>query len=398
VAYDGAPILNLNGIAASPERSDKLAQRNLQITHSDNPGGPATHRIPQTFDVRPSRQLAPISGELSDYPDELMIDWGDIPSGSSASIYWPAVDAVEVLRLAGEIHGTHLLEAGDPHTVKCSIEKSVTYVPIPPDSGENFAGLLTVDLPVGVTSGQVFEVVVRRVTSRRLEADRPRIATVVEARAPADTGARKVNTALALETSGQVQTRIDLLEEKPPDLKSLKKDAVARKGPSNWRYVVGTFGVRIPVVTKDVMLPPELDTLAIMKWRLASLASTDRWYPVLVRYVEYLSARVDGLGGNAAAVKPSILGTPHGRPSRGEQRRVQTGKIAGLIYDRFGDFDGFILETEETEITFAARELEMEALVLRAWGDRTVVDVLSEEDEPHRPAAVILRAPPPPTP
>ncbi len=34
-----------------------LAQRNLQVTTSDNPGNPATHRIPQTFDVRPSPKL-----------------------------------------------------------------------------------------------------------------------------------------------------------------------------------------------------------------------------------------------------------------------------------------------------------------------------------------------------
>jgi hypothetical protein len=32
IAYDGAPIINSNGITLSPENSDKLAQRNLQIT------------------------------------------------------------------------------------------------------------------------------------------------------------------------------------------------------------------------------------------------------------------------------------------------------------------------------------------------------------------------------
>ena len=37
IAYDDAPIVNANGIAASPENSDKLAQRNLQLTLSDNP-------------------------------------------------------------------------------------------------------------------------------------------------------------------------------------------------------------------------------------------------------------------------------------------------------------------------------------------------------------------------
>ena len=50
IAYDGAPVID----GASPEGSDKLAQRNLQVTRSDNPGPAAAHRIPQTFDIRPS--------------------------------------------------------------------------------------------------------------------------------------------------------------------------------------------------------------------------------------------------------------------------------------------------------------------------------------------------------
>ena len=40
IAYDDAPIVNANGVTMSPENSDKLAQRNLQVTHSDNPGPP----------------------------------------------------------------------------------------------------------------------------------------------------------------------------------------------------------------------------------------------------------------------------------------------------------------------------------------------------------------------
>ncbi len=54
IAFDDAPIVNSGGTTKSPENSDKLAQRNLQITLSDNPGPPSAHRIPQTFDLRPS--------------------------------------------------------------------------------------------------------------------------------------------------------------------------------------------------------------------------------------------------------------------------------------------------------------------------------------------------------
>jgi hypothetical protein len=88
IAYNGAPIVNANGITESPENSDKLAQRNLQITHSGNPNWPATHRAPQTFDTRPSPAGAG-GGDLLGYPDELMIDWGSTPKGTVAQIYWP---------------------------------------------------------------------------------------------------------------------------------------------------------------------------------------------------------------------------------------------------------------------------------------------------------------------
>ena len=90
IAYDGAPIFN----GATPEGSDKLAQRNLQVTHSDNPGPAAAHRIPQTFDIRPSA-MDPLEGV-----DELMIDWGAVPPGSTASIFWPQADAADVVKLA----------------------------------------------------------------------------------------------------------------------------------------------------------------------------------------------------------------------------------------------------------------------------------------------------------
>ena len=51
----------------------------------------------------------------------------------------------------------------------------------------------------------------------------------------------------------------------------------------NWRYVVGTFQVKIPVSRGDTLLRDEENTLAIMKWRLGQIATTNRWHPVLER-------------------------------------------------------------------------------------------------------------------
>jgi hypothetical protein len=76
---------------------------------------------------------------------------------------------------------------------------------------------------------------------------------------------------------------------------------------SLWRYVVGSFVVRIPVSTGEAMLIPEAMTLAVMKWRLANISPGSRWAPVLERYVKYCAARLDGIGGDSSQVPPSLL-------------------------------------------------------------------------------------------
>jgi hypothetical protein len=81
LVYDDAPLPTTPGVLQGPEYSDNFAQRNLQITYSDNPGPAAAHRVPQTFDTRPGPE--PGTGQLQGYPDELMIDWGQIPPGAT---------------------------------------------------------------------------------------------------------------------------------------------------------------------------------------------------------------------------------------------------------------------------------------------------------------------------
>ena len=251
IAFDDAPIVNFGGITATPENSDKLAQRNLQITHSDNPGLAVTHRIPQTFDARPSKALVQLPGSLLNYPDELMIDWKNTPLGSIASIYWPQVNASEVLSLATGIYGSHELSAADAHTIQCKVTNGTSYIPIPPGSGENFAGLFTIDLPTTVVSGQEFNIIVRRISTRQNKVEQ-----------------RPEEIVIAAHREGKVETdqlHITSVKSGP----SVSAIAVGPKfNLSNWRYVTGTFQVKIPVTTKEVMLFPEENTLAIMKWRL----------------------------------------------------------------------------------------------------------------------------------
>ena len=372
IAFDDAPIINSNGTNENPENSDKLAQRNLEITFSDNPGPASTHRIPQTFDVRRGAALSPTPGQLLDYPDELMIDWGNTPVGAVAHIFWPQVNASDVLSLAKKLYSTHQLSAADVNTIHCKVPRGFTYVPIPPGTGENYAGLFTVDLPPGVVAGQVFSITVRRVSTRRADITSPPPPPATIGGAPG---------------GGAAASAIE---------KASFEAVVAGKKMVNWRYVTGSFAVSIPVSTSKVMLPLEENTLAIMKWRLTQMTPANRWYPVLVRYIGYLSGRVDGLGGQSTSILPNPNGVPPLHIVHpGEHRREFTGKVTGIIYDRFGDFEGFALLTEEGhEHTFNAREREIEALVRNAWVQRMVITVFSHHHAPHSPVSIVLRRAP----
>lgn len=329
IAYDGAPINYSSSVTTYPGNSDKLAQRNLQVTLSGNPGPASTHRIPQAFDTRPSAEFRDANGNLQYNPDELMIDWGNTPPGSTAYIYWPQVKAADVLQLASEIYNTHLLSASDANTITCKVVKGVTYIPIPSGAGKQFAGLLTVDLPLGVTKGQLFKITVRRLATRRVPTN---------ARIPSN------------------------------------QDSV-KGGLTSWRYVSGAFEVKILVTLEETMLPLDENTLAIMKWRLENMTPEYRWYPVLIRYIAYLSARIDGSGGNAAGIKPSQTGIPV--EIKGATENIAyNGKVCEVIYDCFGDFEGFVLSTCCSEKRlFKSYEKSIGELVLRACKERLQITI-----------------------
>ena len=67
-------------------------------------------------------------------PDELMITWGNMPKGSMASIYLPAVASADIIALANSMYGNHRLSAMDGHTIQFP-SGDVTLVPVPPGQG-----------------------------------------------------------------------------------------------------------------------------------------------------------------------------------------------------------------------------------------------------------------------
>ena len=260
--YDNAPMPGA-GVLQGPEWTSNFAQRNLDITYSDNPGPLATHRVPQTFDVRPSGPLG--TGNLLDYPDELMIDWGNTPVGSTARIYWPQVKCGRCAdagredllhapafgggRLYGAVHGSARVHL-------CA------------DSAGHRAELC-------------------RAFHRRSAQGREGRAEVHD------------RGAAGLDAPGGCQcNRLRRLSSPNCSWPAGRRTAGPVIVNRNWRYIVGTFAVEIPVTTPKVMLWPEENTLAILKWRLGEMEPTNRWVPVLKRYIGYIEGRVNGLGGN----------------------------------------------------------------------------------------------------
>jgi kumamolisin len=431
IAFDDAPIENLNGILATPQNSDKLAQRNLQVSLSDNPGPADTHLIPQTFDVAPTKPPPRNPGQFMDLPDELMIDWGNTPIGSTAQIYWPSVVAADAITLARRLYPTHQLRtvAGDANTIEVTVPEGFTFVPIPFGKAPNIAGLVTIQLPEGIVQGQEFLLTVRRIATRSYEIeDVPRI---------------------------EQPARFNAVRPNPPIL------------AFNYRYTAGIFAIKIPVVVRREMLPIEQNTQAIIAWRLNQLSPSDRWYKVMQRYLSYINRRVSGLGG-VGPVVPSPTGAPPGPghhchhhgghhchpchhhdgscecygPSHvkskepdhdcGHRRRacgphqpkphpchhhpqhlcdschskepsgctcrpdyrlrhscphsgshgthhIDRGTISGIIHDRFGDFCGFRLSRDLAagEAVFRHVEQRMFGLMSRLWSVRINVEVVS---------------------
>ena len=106
-------------------------------------------------------------------------------------------------------------------------------------------------------------------------------------------------------------------------------------------------------------------------------------------------------GGDPGLILPSPTGDGRrkhpGHPEpEGEERLRFTGKIAGLIFDGFGDFEGFLLDTEDGERKFYSREKEIEELAERVWRESSRITVVAERHEPHRPLSIIIRQPPAP--
>ena len=96
------------------------------------------------------------------------------------------------------------------------------------------------------------------------------------------------------------------------------------------------------------------------------MSPSNRWYPVLIRYIGYIEGRVRGLGGDPDKIPPSPNGAPHKPEPPCDHLIERTGKVTEVIYDCFGDFEGFVLCDCDEPHKFHTREPAIETIALRA--------------------------------
>jgi hypothetical protein len=155
--------------------------------------------------------------------------------------------------------------------------------------------------------------------------------------------------------------------------------------------VLGTFQLTIPVKAAETLLVPEERLLAIMRWIDKGIPPCDKWSPVFKRYVSQIAGRVTGFGGDPTKIPRSPTGSIPEAATTTHLRGFK-GKVTGLVYDSFGDFDGFVLITEHgREEHFRGREHRLEELLRRAWSERISITVIVDPHLHHWPASIILR-------
>ena len=142
-----------------PAGLGSLAQRNLSIDEVSNPGQSGDGRtVAHTFEIGAmewNREGA--------VPELLMIDWGTLPPGSRARLFLPEVDALQSVRRSSRYSGSTGLHVLDSHTLACAVGGR-SFIPILTTERRRTPALITVELPSGVTAGEVFRFMVRQVS------------------------------------------------------------------------------------------------------------------------------------------------------------------------------------------------------------------------------------------
>jgi hypothetical protein len=287
----------------------------------------------------------PRGDEISQF-DELVFRWNNIPKETVATLYCPDWNADEILTLAEAKRGSSQLGKVDTHTISCKVGE-ITYVPVPGRLTQPMPALLTLQLPLTVRDGEQFRIDVQQ-------------------------------------HSGPTFLRT-ILERKPGD----RRRATFEDFSVSARKVLGTFRVTVAVKIGRPLLEKLVRNLAVLRYILEAIPKADSWYPVFVRYIEQLGNQIKGLGVDPSQIPPSA--DDPGIPGEHVHRECYTGKVAEVIFDCFGDFEGFVLESCDQRHHFHTREKGIEKLVMQACRERLLLTVCLNRKHDEKIAEIVVR-------
>jgi len=250
----------------TPGSSDNLAQRNLVFLHSDNPGAPGSHYVLHPFEIKPSTFQVPR---------------GWIPSSS------PSESLLSAVAQPKKFGPDELLIRW--HNLPLDSEVTLYFSDIDTSEVQAMASAFRRSLPA-------FKVIDDHTLSFR----------VADSTWMPIPGGRSLNIPVLL------GVRL------PDNIVSGQHFYISiHQVSGNTGRVTGTFQIDIPVTTAVLILDREVRTLSIMKHIATTIPSTNRWYPIFLRYLKGLSDRVDALGGDSTTVhaNPDGSGLPYVPPS-----------------------------------------------------------------------------------
>ena len=138
---------------------------------------------------------------------------------------------------------------------------------------------------------------------------------------------------------------------------------------------LGAFQLSIPIDEKANLLPGEIRKLALLRYVAKAMPEKDRWFAIFKRYLGEIEGRVRGFGGDPDDVEPSPYGGRVPGERDGQDFIRYEGKVSSLLYDCYGDFEGFVLDLCPGERRFHSREEAVERIVDNACRLRRRVTV-----------------------
>jgi hypothetical protein len=327
----------------TPGTSDNLSQRNLAMLNSDNPGGPGSRTVMHTFEIKPS---------VGSFGPHLL-------NGG-----------------ARQLAGANLAAVGRGYRLD---ELLFRWHNLPPDSEVTvyFSDIDTAAIQaLGAfrRSPLACEVVDKHTLKFKVAG-----ATWIPI-----PGGRALNIPALL--SIELPDRVVYGQEYRVSIHQV----AGRTG-----QIIGSCEFRIPVSKAELILGEEIRNLSVFKHVATTIPTSNRWHPLMQRYVHHLGLKVNALGGDATAVHPNPYGS--GRPydpsedrpeeidtggeKPGADRGSYTGLVREILYDCHGRFEGFVLESCGSARRFAGCEASLEQLVLRACRERSKVTVSGEGGE-----------------